>query len=338
RIQYFRQLSKQGHDAKRNKKEVGVEKAKKAVEGRNLRSEAAKRPSSPQPTTKEAETQTEIQTRTKTVGTQTTILAKDASTQTIPGFFLCDLGNLAELSLKCQLMQQQNQKLEQEKRKLLSKTNSIAAATPRKPFNELSSRQARRREKQEMKLLQERSPSLLSPVPLRKLTPGEDLKITLEVGLSWKQRERLKSALDKRLVNCFCGTRAILKIKAEETKISAKELSDDGLTTLSYACEMVVKILHSFLGKTTPKAHWLLHCVIFAKEQRWLGLLSDQCLESLHSKFNLLMNRFKHTGDQMTALEGMLKHQLLWNFIHDEGLDEGQLLEEDQEEKENFSP
>nr|CAD2179724.1 unnamed protein product [Meloidogyne enterolobii] len=101
---------------------------------------------------------------------------------------------------------------------------------------------------------------------------------------------------------------------------------------------MVVKILHSFLGKTTPKAHWLLHCVIFAKEQRWLGLLSDQCLESLHSKFNLLMNRFKHTGDQMTALEGMLKHQLLWNFIHDEGLDEGQLLEEDQEEKENFSP
>ncbi|CAK5029538.1 unnamed protein product [Meloidogyne enterolobii] len=117
-------------------------------------------------------------------------------------------------------MQQQNQKLEQEKRKLLSKTNSIAAATPRKPFNELSSRQARRREKQEMKLLQERSPSLLSPVPLRKLTPGEDLKITLEVGLSWKQRERLKSALDKRLVNCFCGTRAILKIKAEETKVA----------------------------------------------------------------------------------------------------------------------
>jgi len=50
------------------------------------------------------------------------------------------------------------------------------------------------------------------------------------------------------------------------------------------------------------------------------------------------MNRFIHTGDQMTALEGMFKHQMLWNFIHDEGLDEEQLLEEDQEEKENFSP
>ena len=104
-------------------------------------------------------------------------------------------------------MQQQNQKLEQEKRKLLSKTNSIAAATPRKPFNELSARQARRREKQEMKLLQERSPSLLSPMPLRKLSPSEDLNITLEAGIPWRQRE----------------------------------------------------------SKTTPKAHWLLHCVIFAK-------------------------------------------------------------------------
>ncbi|CAK5029426.1 unnamed protein product [Meloidogyne enterolobii] len=132
--------------------------------------------------------------------------------------------------------------------------------------------------------------------------------------------------------------RLMVNLRLFSKQISAKELSDDGLNTLSYACEMVVKILHSFLGKTTPKAHWLLHCVIFAKEQRWLGLLSDQCLESLHSKLNLLMNRFKHTGDQMTALEGMLKHQLLWNFIHDEGLDEGQLLEEDQEEKENFSP
>nr|CAD2198012.1 unnamed protein product [Meloidogyne enterolobii] len=117
-------------------------------------------------------------------------------------------------------------------------------------------------------------------MPLRKLSPSEDLNITLEAGIPWRQRE----------------------------------------------------------SKTTPKAHWLLHCVIFAKEQRWLGLLSYQCLESLHSKLNLLMNRFIHTGDQMTALEGMLKHQLLWNFIHDEGLDEGQLLEEDQEEKENFSP
>ena len=50
------------------------------------------------------------------------------------------------------------------------------------------------------------------------------------------------------------------------------------------------------------------------------------------------MNRFKHTGDQMAALEGMLKYQLLWNVIHDEGHDEGRLLEKNQEEKENFTP
>ena len=40
----------------------------------------------------------------------------------------------------------------------------------------------------------------------------------------------------------------------------------------------------------------------------------------------------------MAALEGILKHQLLWNFIYDEGHNEGRLLEENQEEKENFTP
>lgn len=41
----------------------------------------------------------------------------------------------------------------------------------------------------------------------------------------------------------------------------------------------------------------------------------------------------------MTALEGMLKHQVLFNFLYDTG-NEGELLEEDlndDEEKENLN-
>ncbi|KAL7073856.1 hypothetical protein ACQ4LE_007662 [Meloidogyne hapla] len=78
--------------------------------------------------------------------------------------------------------------------------------------------------------------------------------------------------------------------------ISAKELNEKGVATVSKACETIVQML----------------------------------------QFNLLVLRFKHTGNQMAALEGMLKHQLLWNFIHDEGHDEGRLLEEDEEDKENL--
>nr|CAD2132555.1 unnamed protein product [Meloidogyne enterolobii] len=172
-------------------------------------------------------TQTTI--KVKVMATQTTetpIVTKDVSTQTVPSSndisIQCDLGNLTALSLKFQLMQQQNHQLQQEKSKLLSQKNSIAAATPRKPYNELSSRQARRREKQGMKVLQERSPSLLSPISLRKLTPSEDLKITLEVGISWKQRERLKSALDKKYLRCFSTTTALLKQIHEWSRFTSR--------------------------------------------------------------------------------------------------------------------
>jgi len=71
----------------------------------------------------------------------------------------CYLDNRAEISWKFQLMQQQNQKLQQEKSKLLSQKNSIAEATPWKPFNELSSRQSRRREKQAVSVAGKKSQS-----------------------------------------------------------------------------------------------------------------------------------------------------------------------------------
>uniref|UniRef100_A0A915N5W1 Uncharacterized protein n=1 Tax=Meloidogyne javanica TaxID=6303 RepID=A0A915N5W1_MELJA len=58
----------------------------------------------------------------------------------------------------------------------------------------------------------------------------------------------------------------------------------------------------------------------------------DQQLTIKGTKLTL-MGRFKRTGDQrMAAFEEMLRHRLLLNFMDDEGHD-GQLLEEDQEEK-----
>ncbi|CAK5029428.1 unnamed protein product [Meloidogyne enterolobii] len=212
-------------------------------------------------------TQTTI--KVKVMATQTTetpIVTKDVSTQTVPSSndisIQCDLGNLTALSLKFQLMQQQNHQLQQEKSKLLSQKNSIAAATPRKPYNELSSRQARRREKQGMKVLQERSPSLLSPISLRKLTPSEDLKITLEVGISWKQRERLKSALDKRLVNCFCGTRAILKIKSEETKAAIFKRSGASIYLSNIKEVLIRRVERLFMKGTLTMSNHEINCAI----------------------------------------------------------------------------
>nr|CAD2166705.1 unnamed protein product [Meloidogyne enterolobii] len=59
----------------------------------------------------------------------------------------------------------------------------------------------------------------------------------------------------------------------------------------------------------------------------------DQQLTIKGTKLTL-MDRFKRTGDQrMAAFEEMLRHRLLLNFMDDEGHDDGQLLEEDKEEK-----
>uniref|UniRef100_A0A915MWJ4 Transposase n=1 Tax=Meloidogyne javanica TaxID=6303 RepID=A0A915MWJ4_MELJA len=76
-------------------------------------------------------------TKAKKVATQTMdspIITKDAATQSSSGLtdvsMQCYLDNRAEISWKFQLMQQQNQKLQQEKSKLLSQKNSIAEATP----------------------------------------------------------------------------------------------------------------------------------------------------------------------------------------------------------------
>uniref|UniRef100_A0A914L250 Uncharacterized protein n=1 Tax=Meloidogyne incognita TaxID=6306 RepID=A0A914L250_MELIC len=62
-------------------------------------------------------------------------------------------------------------------------------------------------------------------------------------------------------------------------------------------------------------------------------VVEDQQLTIKGTKLTL-MDRFKRTGDQqMAALEEMLRQKLLLNFMDDEGHDDGQLLEEDQEEK-----
>ena len=62
-----------------------------------------------------------------------------------------------------------------------------------------------------------RSPSFLSPISLKRLGPSEDIKITLEVGISWKQRE-VEGGIGKKEIKCFSGTRAVSQIKTEEIK------------------------------------------------------------------------------------------------------------------------
>lgn len=42
--------------------------------------------------------------------------------------------------------------------------------------------------------------------------------------------------------------RLIVNLRLFSKHISAKELSDEGLTTLSHGCEMAVKILHVILN------------------------------------------------------------------------------------------
>lgn len=110
------------------------------------------------------------------------------------------------------------QQLQKQNDELKTKLKSVAAAVPRKPFQELGARQARRREKEGQNLIKElrlRSPSLV-PIPQKRLNSIEDLSITLNVNLSWKQRQKLKSELAKKDIVCFSPTHAVLKLKNEE--------------------------------------------------------------------------------------------------------------------------
>ena len=85
---------------------------------------------------------------------------------------------------------------------LLTKIRQTTASTPRKPFSELSSRQIRRISKESEKFIS-RSTQILQQKNLRRLTALEDISIALEVGITGKQRKRLKNEINKLNYNIF---------------------------------------------------------------------------------------------------------------------------------------
>jgi len=99
----------------------------------------------------------------------------------------------------------ENDRLKKLNYELITKIKQTTASTPRKPFSELSSRQIRRISKEPEKFIS-RSPQIVHQKILRRLTALEDISVALEVGITGKQRERLKNEMDKLNYNIFSAT------------------------------------------------------------------------------------------------------------------------------------
>uniref|UniRef100_A0A914GZA8 Uncharacterized protein n=1 Tax=Globodera rostochiensis TaxID=31243 RepID=A0A914GZA8_GLORO len=71
------------------------------------------------------------------------------------------------------------------------------------------------------------------------------------------------------------------------------------------------------VASNTPKLHWLCcHLTEFARRRRWFALVSEQCIEHIHSHFDRLAPRYKNTGSEEKTMMKLARHQAILNSLH----------------------
>uniref|UniRef100_A0A1I8BB90 Uncharacterized protein n=1 Tax=Meloidogyne hapla TaxID=6305 RepID=A0A1I8BB90_MELHA len=138
------------------------------------------------------------------------------------------------------MLEEANSRLIKLNEELVTKMRITNATTPRKAFAELGNRQIRRRSQESERLVNVRSPSLLNErnkVP-RSLSSTEDISISLEVGLTGKQREKLKTELKQKNFDPFAPTTLVKAVKKKEGSIAIFEQKENGLY-----CKNVLEVL-----------------------------------------------------------------------------------------------
>lgn len=89
------------------------------------------------------------------------------------------------------------------------------------------------------------------------------------------------------------------------------------------------------LRKVTPKMHWLrFHAKDFYEKNSWWALVSEQCVEHIHSAYNGLVGlflykiysfplsqlaRYQNQGKQPKILLKIARHHGMLNVLHDAG-------------------
>uniref|UniRef100_A0A183BL00 PIPK domain-containing protein n=1 Tax=Globodera pallida TaxID=36090 RepID=A0A183BL00_GLOPA len=86
------------------------------------------------------------------------------------------------------------------------------------------------------------------------------------------------------------------------------------------------------VASNTPKLHWLCcHLTEFARRRRWFALVSEQCIEHIHSHFDRLAPRYKNTGSEEKTMMKLARHQAILNSLHALGhVDEGRNSDENE--------
>ena len=74
----------------------------------------------------------------------------------------------------------------------------------------------------------------------------------------------------------------------------------------------------NFTSLSTPKFHWLItHAVDFIRKNGYLGLVSEQIIESSHSIIYTSLKRRCNTKSRKTFLLFVAKEAALKNFVFD---------------------
>jgi len=72
----------------------------------------------------------------------------------------------------------------------------------------------------------------------------------------------------------------------------------------------------------TPKLHLLTaHLHVFARRRGWFAAVSEQGIEHMHARFNLLERRFLNTNSKEESAIRISRYHTLANYFHDNGND-----------------
>uniref|UniRef100_A0A915MKF8 Uncharacterized protein n=1 Tax=Meloidogyne javanica TaxID=6303 RepID=A0A915MKF8_MELJA len=313
---YFRQLSKQGNDAKRDRKETRVERANKAADARKhgsgfLRS----RSQTEHPTMQDCCVQTEPMERY-------TQLVYD------------------NLLLKSQL---ENLKEENVIQAVKKKKCKEAALKPRKLLENLTNKQKTRRADEIAKFIKNRSPSAErdsghqlirtlskkivgeSTLKENKFNVEDDLFVTLHCGISFNQRKILKKEFIQRGIDCFAPTSKLMEIKQEMAKQLKVKIYRE-LTSPTLLCLNVEELLQIRIQSLAKNALQQMH------KQSRIGFVNDIkifkeritqvviCWRNLKKYAKAgQAPRYENVGDEVLSAEKVFRHQWMLNCLHDRG-------------------
>lgn len=145
--------------------------------------------------------------------------------------------------------QLKNEKLTKLNNDLINKIKKISSSQPRKDFRDLGQRQVRRRSVETQKFASSRSPDFLREnTGRKKLNTIEDITINLEIGMTGKQREKMKNHLNKLSLDIFSPTNQFKNLKQGESSFSKFDRFQEGMrctNVYDVLCRRVQRLFES---------------------------------------------------------------------------------------------